>query len=306
MSWFHRHPLSRKRRAGLLIVVLSLIGLEMHNDARPLLPQPAPSETAGTSSPTADLTTTGTSSPTADLTTTGTSSPTADLTTATISPTCAPAAPTSTASPTPDLTATGTASPTPDLTTTATASPTPDLTTATPDPACAAPAPTGTPSPTASQTTPTATRSSTASPSQLTPSANATAQDSDATPTRPPEGSPGAAAPEVGTPTEQAPTETPTPIPTPSDGVACTPGDEIILSGEGPPHAALLLSFDQTVVGGGITNGEGRFRIPLAVGERRAGYYPVTVEERDTRQVLGRWTCIVPAITPTRAPADLP
>lgn len=278
MSWFHRRPLSSKRSAGFFLVVLILAALQIQFGAQPLLPQAAPSATAATTSPTPDLSAT-----------------------ATVSPTCAPAAPTGTVSPTPDLTTTGTASTTPDQAA-ATASPTPDFTT-TPSSQNCAPSPTaGTPSPTSSQTTPTATTSLTPSPTQ--PSGSATAQNASATPAGLPDGTPAPGA--SPSPIAQAPAETPTVIPTPSDGVACAPDAEIIFVGEGPPGTALLLTFDQTIVGGGITNADQSFRIPLVIGERRAGYYPVTVEVRETREVLGRWTCIVPELTPTRTPARLP
>src|SRR5262249_60679884 len=75
-----------------------------------------------------------------------------------------------------------------------------------------------------------------------------------------------------------APLQTPTPVPTPSDGVMCPPGSEIVVTGEGPPRSALLLTFDQRIVGGGSTDAGGRFRIPLAVGNERPGYYTVPVQ----------------------------
>jgi hypothetical protein len=84
----------------------------------------------------------------------------------------------------------------------------------------------------------------------------------------------------------------------------CPPGTKIVFTGEGPPRSALLLAFDQRIVGGGSTDAGGRFRIPLAVGNERPGYYVVTVQVRGTKQVLRQWTCIVPELTPTRAPAE--
>lgn len=64
----------------------------------------------------------------------------------------------------------------------------------------------------------------------------------------------------------------------------CPPGSEIVVTGEGPPRSALLLTFDQRIVGGGSTDAGGRFRIPLAVGNERPGYYTVTVQVRGTKQ----------------------
>jgi hypothetical protein len=271
MSWYHGWPLSRYRTAGLLLVILLLVSLDAHIGAQALLPQPAASATASTSSPTPDLTAT------------------AD----TPSPTCEPSTTTATPSPTPDLTATA-----------ATPSPSPDLT-ATAD----------TPSPTCEPSTTTATPSPTVDPNQLTPSISAAALITNTTPTETPISSPSAtsSATSSATPfvtatplptTRSAPLQTPTPIPTPSDGVICPPETEIVFTGEGPPRAALLLAFEQRIVGGGSTDAGGRFRIPLAVGNERPGYYIVTVHVRGIKQVLRQWTCIVPEFAPTSAPAE--
>jgi hypothetical protein len=208
----------------------------------------------------------------------------------------------STPSPSPDLTATAdTSSSACDPSATAdTPSPSPDLTatTATPSPTCDPSATTAIPSPTVD-------------PDQLTPSISAAALITSTTPTETATSSPSvtsSATPSVTTTppptTTPAPIQTPTPVPTPSDGVLCPPGAEIVFTGEGPPRIALLLAFDRRIVGGGSTDAGGRFRIPLAVGNERPGYYVVTVQVRGTKQVLRQWTCIVPEFTPTRTPAE--
>ncbi|HET9221227.1 MAG TPA: hypothetical protein VFO07_01925 [Roseiflexaceae bacterium] len=203
--------------------------------------------------------------------------PAASLTVGTPSPTCDPTATTDTSSPSPDLTAT---------------------IEETPNSACDPSATAGTPSPTID-------------PSQLTPSISAAALITSTTPIETPTSSP--SAPSVVTPslpatplptTTPAPLQTPTAIPTPSDGVMCPPGAEIVFTGEAPPRTALLLAFEQRIVGGGSADAGGRFRIPLAVGNERPGYYVVKVQVRGTKQVLRQWTCIVPEFTPTPTPSE--
>jgi hypothetical protein len=220
--------------------------------------------------------------PTASVTV-GTPNPSPDLTATvdTPSPTCDPSATAATPSPSPDLTATAEE---------------------TPNSPC---------EPSATATTP----SPTINPDQLTPSISAAALVTSTTPTETPTSSPSATSlitpsaipsvPATSLPTTMpAPLQTPAPIPTPSNGVMCPPGTEIVFTGEGPPRTALLLAFEQRIVGGGSTDVGGRFRIPLAVGDERPGYYVVTVQVRGTKQVLRQWTCIVPEFTPTRTPAE--
>jgi len=88
--------------------------------------------------------------------------------------------------------------------------------------------------------------------------------------------------------------------PTPVNELMCVPGETITIAGQGPPRAALLLYFDQRVVGGGSVNLSGSFALPLVVGKERPGIYPVQVRVRGTTQVLRELTCEVPpAPTPT-------
>ena len=88
--------------------------------------------------------------------------------------------------------------------------------------------------------------------------------------------------------------------PTPLSTLTCTPGERVLIIGEGPPRAAFLLYFGQRVVGGGSVSLTGSFSIPLVVGHERPGSYPVTVRVRGSEQVLRELTCEVPpAASPT-------
>jgi hypothetical protein len=88
--------------------------------------------------------------------------------------------------------------------------------------------------------------------------------------------------------------------PTPSNTLVCTPGERVLITGQGPPRAAFLLYFGQRVVGGGSVSITGSFSIPLVVGRERPGTYPVMVRVRGSEQVLRELTCEVPpAASPT-------
>jgi hypothetical protein len=101
-------------------------------------------------------------------------------------------------------------------------------------------------------------------------------------------------------PQELAPTEPPTAIP--DSALTCFPGQPLVITGGGPPHAAFLLYFGQRVVSGGSVTASGRFATTLIVGYERAGVYPVTVRVRGTTQVLVGLSCAVPDVTPTYVP----
>jgi hypothetical protein len=105
-------------------------------------------------------------------------------------------------------------------------------------------------------------------------------------------------------PTEQtAEAETPEPqaeatsdaTPTPAGELTCVPGEAITITGYGPPRAAILLYFDQRIVGGGSIAPSGSFSIPMVVGKERPGTYIVTVRVRGSTEVLRELTCTVPA-----------
>ncbi|HEY3232622.1 MAG TPA: hypothetical protein VGJ87_25545 [Roseiflexaceae bacterium] len=91
---------------------------------------------------------------------------------------------------------------------------------------------------------------------------------------------------------------TPTAALTQANNLTCTPGEPIVITGEGPPRAALLLFFGQRAVGGGSVSPAGHYAIPLIVGRERPGTYTVTVRVRGTTQVLREFTCAVPATPP--------
>jgi hypothetical protein len=101
---------------------------------------------------------------------------------------------------------------------------------------------------------------------------------------------------------------TETPIVIPDDALTCFPNQPLVITGDGPPHAAFLVYFDQRVVSGGSVSPSGRFATTLIVGRERAGVYPVTVRVRGTTQVLREISCAVPDVTPTFVPRerDLP
>ncbi len=107
-------------------------------------------------------------------------------------------------------------------------------------------------------------------------------------------------------PQERALVETPTALP--ADVPTCFPGQPIVITGDGPPHAAFLLYFGQRVVSGGSVSSSGHFATTLVVGRERAGVYSVTVRVRGTMHVLLETSCAVPDVTPTLIPRarDLP
>jgi hypothetical protein len=107
-------------------------------------------------------------------------------------------------------------------------------------------------------------------------------------------------------PQQIAPTDTPTAIP--DSELICFPGQPLVLTGDGPAHAAFLVYFGQRVVSGGSVSSSGRFATTLLIGRERAGVYPITVRVRGTTQVLLETSCAVPDVTPTFVPRarDLP
>jgi len=102
------------------------------------------------------------------------------------------------------------------------------------------------------------------------------------------------------------PTATPTAIP--NDVLTCFPGQSLVITGDGPPHAAFLVYFGQRVVSGGSVTPNGRFATTLIIGAERAGVYSITVRVRGTSKVLLETSCAVPNVTPTLIPRarDLP
>lgn len=74
--------------------------------------------------------------------------------------------------------------------------------------------------------------------------------------------------------------------------IACPNGQTVILEGDGPPREALLIFLAQRAVGGGISDGAGRFRLPLRANER-PGVYPVEVRLRGSGEVVARFSCYI-------------
>jgi hypothetical protein len=95
-------------------------------------------------------------------------------------------------------------------------------------------------------------------------------------------------------------TETSTPTMTPEpDSMECPAEAVTEIAGQGPPNTPLVLYFGDRPVGGGTTNSEGFYSIPLKiVHERTNETYQVEVRIRDNHKVIRTVTCIVPDPTP--------
>lgn len=87
--------------------------------------------------------------------------------------------------------------------------------------------------------------------------------------------------------------------PTVPGALECVPGRLVLISGVAPPHAPLLISFGNRIVGGGSARESGDFALPLIPGIERAGTYEVTIRTRGTGQIVRLVTCTVPPTTPT-------
>ncbi|NNJ11267.1 protein kinase, partial [Chloroflexales bacterium ZM16-3] len=99
-------------------------------------------------------------------------------------------------------------------------------------------------------------------------------------------------------PTPTVPSPTPTITPTPTSQALCQVNGTLTLTGTGPPKTAVVVYFDGRPVGGGLTDSVGRFVIVLGRFREVPGRHPLTVEVRDTHQVLLFITCIVPTPVP--------
>lgn len=102
-----------------------------------------------------------------------------------------------------------------------------------------------------------------------------------------------------------SPTITPTftPSPTPTIGPQCLAGAPVRIEGTAPPFSGLVVFFDDRAVGGGVADANGRFDIRLDPGDEPPGLYNVTVQVRDTREIVSRFTCVIPTPIPTAGPA---
>ena len=73
----------------------------------------------------------------------------------------------------------------------------------------------------------------------------------------------------------------------------------MVLEGQGPPRAAVLVTFGDRVVGGGSVGADGRYRVPVTIGAERTGIYRISVRLRADRTLLGRTRCQVVGATAT-------
>lgn len=87
--------------------------------------------------------------------------------------------------------------------------------------------------------------------------------------------------------------------------LTCTPGTSVLIEGRAAPSTALLLKFGGRNVGGGMSGRDGRYKLRLDVGREKPGAYAVSVEVRETREVVQRFRCIVPGSSaPVSNPAN--
>jgi hypothetical protein len=78
-------------------------------------------------------------------------------------------------------------------------------------------------------------------------------------------------------------------------GILTCPLDQtIMIAGSGPPNTALVLFFAEQPVGGGFSNAEGSYQIPLVISDEQPGNYLVEVKTRVRRDIIGQAICQVP------------
>ncbi len=90
--------------------------------------------------------------------------------------------------------------------------------------------------------------------------------------------------------------------------LSCPNGQTVLLQGRAPPAEPLLIVLAGRPVGGGVSDRGGVYSLPLRARER-PGTYPVEVQLRSTRAVVGRFTCFVDTpvgSTPTASPTSPP
>ncbi len=87
-----------------------------------------------------------------------------------------------------------------------------------------------------------------------------------------------------------------------SAATPCIPGETILIEGSAGPSVALIVTFGGRPVGGGFSRDDGSYRIRMRIGDERPGIYPITVEDRDTSALIQKFSCEVPAFTPTPTP----
>lgn len=121
-------------------------------------------------------------------------------------------------------------------------------------------------------------------------------------------------------------TPTPTYTPTPEEDVrVCVPGVPVIIEGDdAPPEVALELYFGRAivgdisrrgtperdydtrfqVVGGGLSDSTGHFRMTLTVGKESPGTYPLKIQVRGSKLIVKELTCLIGVDTPTPEPPE--
>ncbi|MFV9505523.1 MAG: lamin tail domain-containing protein [Oscillochloridaceae bacterium umkhey_bin13] len=82
--------------------------------------------------------------------------------------------------------------------------------------------------------------------------------------------------------------------------VACPNRQTVFLVGRVQPGEALLIMLRGRVVGGGVADQTGRYRLPLRVNER-PGIYAGAILNRETRGTLARFDCYVDVPLPDGA-----
>jgi hypothetical protein len=76
--------------------------------------------------------------------------------------------------------------------------------------------------------------------------------------------------------------------------LTCPVGETIMIAGTGPSNTALVLYFAEQPVGGGFSNAEGSYQIPLVISDTQPGNYLVEVQTRVRRDIIGQAICQVP------------
>ncbi|NTV63239.1 MAG: protein kinase, partial [Oscillochloris sp.] len=99
-------------------------------------------------------------------------------------------------------------------------------------------------------------------------------------------------------PTPTVPSPTPTVTPTPTSQTLCAVDGTLTLTGSGPPKTAIVAYFAGRPVGGGLTDNLGRYTIVLGRFHEQPGRHRLTVEVRDTHEVLYAIMCVVPTPVP--------
>lgn len=80
----------------------------------------------------------------------------------------------------------------------------------------------------------------------------------------------------------------------PPEVIRCSPNAVHLLTGKTTPETQLLLKFGTRVVGGGTSDSNGFFAIPLKMGKEPQGNYAISVVTRFKQIVVANLPCVVP------------